>query len=113
MSPAVAPWASTPEDLRAAVERWCEAKRFLSDPASVCDGPEYREVSAILCPGCSLAVVREALDLCETHRWELVVPLREALGDGPDLRPWELGVPSLVVRAYRTWVETFGLRGAR
>lgn len=94
-----------PDELRAAVERWCEAKRFLSDPERVCDGPEYREVCEILSPGCRFDVLCAAVDLAESHRWEVLIPLREAVGDGPVLRPWELGNVRLVVRAWRVWLR--------
>ena len=103
----------TPADLRAAVALWCAAKRFISDPAEVCDGAEFRAVSDLLASGVSVEVFYCAADLICEARLEVVVPLRAALGDGPELREWELGRPELIARAYRTWIRVYLDRGAR
>lgn len=99
-----------PEDrARVALEVWREERLFAPSRAQACEGAAWEAaVEALRFP--SPAVVRVALEACD--RWHMVsCAMREAWGDGPDLRPWEATVPAFVARAWRSWCEVYGTRG--
>ena len=52
------------------------------------------------------ASISEAVSLIPAYP-ALSVALREALGAGPELRPWEAGVVELEARAWRTWWSVY------